>query len=53
MTIMRKLYILQIKRGYYWEDVLRFFDSKEAFSYQIRLGSQGIRCRIVEVVQIA
>ena len=49
---MRTKYILQLKRRYFWEDTLVFYDKKEALNYELRLIAQSINCRIVEVVYI-
>lgn len=49
---MKSKYILQIKRRYFWEDVLVFYDKQSAFVYKIKLLSEGINCRLVEVLYI-
>ena len=46
---MKKKFIIQIKRRQFWEDVLAFYDEKQAFSYYLRLRDQDIRCRLLEV----
>lgn len=46
---MKTKYIIQIKRGYFWEDVLNFFDEKQALVYQLKLISQGINARVIQI----
>lgn len=50
---MKKKYILQIKRGYFWEDVLILYDERQAFNYKLKLVCEGVNCRLVEVIYYA
>ena len=49
---MKTKYILQLKRRYFWEDVLVFHDLDTAYRYKLKLVSDGINCRVIEVVYI-
>lgn len=49
---MKKKFILQLKRRFYWEDVLTFYDEKQASLYKLQLINQGLNVRLVEVIYI-
>lgn len=45
-------YIIQLKRKYYWEDVLTYCDKKQCFVAYQKLLQGGLPVRIVEVFRI-
>ena len=45
---MKSKYIIQIKRRFYWEDVLTFYDRKSAFVSYIKLLNEGRLVRLLE-----
>lgn len=46
---MRTKYIIQIKRRYYWEEVLTYLDKKACFVSYLKLLNEGRNVRIVEL----
>lgn len=52
VKIMRIKYILQIRRRYFWEDVLTFYSKDKAFSYLKLVRDEGLNCRLLEVLCI-
>ena len=46
---MRTKYIIQIKRRYYWEDVLTYNDKRQCFVAYLKLLDEGRNVRIVEL----
>lgn len=46
---MRTKYIIQIKRRYYWEDVLSYIDKQQCFVSYLKLLGEGRNVRVVEL----
>lgn len=46
---MKTKYIIQIKRRYYWEDLITYLDRRSCFISYLKLLSEGRNVRIVEI----
>lgn len=47
---MKIKYVIQIKRRYYWEDILSFYDKKSCFVSYMKLLNDGFNVRVIEIV---
>ena len=47
---MKSRYIIQLKRRYYWEDVICYWDKRQCFIAFEKLLKEGRTVRIVEQV---
>ena len=47
---MKSRFIIQLKRGYYWEDVLIFWDKKSCFVSYMKLLNEGKQVRLIEQI---